>query len=263
MTFVMARGLLPLRRPRQRMRPGDGVREPLPGGVAQGLELRQGGRVDAGGHGVLLGHLRGLVEAGVVVVAVDLQAEAVRAHAVHAEAEHGVLDGGVARDHERLHLALARVVRELLDDLVGRLARRAEHDAHAAHALGLARGELVAAAVEHDDGAPVAAGVVHHVVDEALARRVERVVGVVGPRDLAVAAPRPQHVVPVHDQQFFALLTHHRSKSVSEGGCGARDRGEGEGEAYFGTRVLGLAARSGNAAGRSVGPFRRSENGGT
>ena len=44
---------------------------------------------------------------------------------------------------------------------------------------------------------------------------------------------------------------------VSEKGPGAGDRGDREGEAYFGTRVLGIAARSGARALRSVGRFRR------
>ena len=49
-------------------------------------------------------------------------------------------------------------------------------------------------------------------------------------------------------------------RSVSEGLPGARDRGEGEGEAYFGTRVLGLDARSGARELRSVEQFRRPTN---
>ena len=43
-----------------------------------------------------------------------------------------------------------------------------------------------------------------------------------------------------------------RSSKVSEGFHGARDRGEADGEAYFGTRVIGIAARSGAMGSRSV-----------
>ncbi len=51
---------------------------------------------------------------------------------------------------------------------------------------------------------------------------------------------------------FFLFSNLHRSSKVSEGFRGARYRGEGEGEAYFGTRALDLAARSGATGSRSV-----------
>ena len=52
-------------------------------------------------------------------------------------------------------------------------------------------------------------------------------------------------------------LTVRRSTKVSEGFPGARDRGDAGGEAYFGTRASGSAARSGAGGSRSVGRFRR------
>ena len=136
--------------------------------------------------------------------------EAVGAHAIDAAAEHRVLNGRVARDHHGLHPALARVVGQLLDHLVGRLPRRGEDHLHAADLRARAFRKLVIGGVEDDDGAHVAPGVVHHVVDEPVAGGVEEVVGVVlvGPRLPPVPAARPQHVVPVNDEESLALLGH-------------------------------------------------------
>ena len=84
--------------------------------VAESFELGEGDGVDAGGHRILLSHLRGFVEARLLVVHPHLAREAVGTHAVHPEAERGVLDGGVAGNHEGFHLALARVVSQLLEN---------------------------------------------------------------------------------------------------------------------------------------------------
>ena len=103
--------------------------------VAHRLQLGEG----IGGNAItersLLSYLRRLIEARLIIVFPHLIAEAVRAHAVDAASEDGVLDGGVACDYKRLDHALARVVSELLDHLVGGLASWAEHDAHAADGL--------------------------------------------------------------------------------------------------------------------------------
>lgn len=60
-----------------------------------------------------------------------------------------------------------------------------------------------------------------------------------------------------------SLLSYHVSKKVSEGRCGAQDRGDGDGDEYFGTRAIGIAARLGATTPRSVDRFRCSENSGT
>ena len=86
-------------------------------------------------------------------------------------------------DHHGFDVAHARVVGQLLDDLVSRGAGGAEHDTHTADGLHLAGGELVVAAVEYDDSLVFAAGEVDDVVDQTLARRVERIIGIVGMRE--------------------------------------------------------------------------------
>ena len=136
--------------------------------------------------------------------------EAVGAHAIDAAAEHRVLDGGVARDHHGLHAALARVIGQLLNHLVSRLPRRREDHLDAADLRATALGQLVVGGVEDDDGAHVAPGIVHHVVDKPVAGGVEEIIGVVliGPRLPPIPAARPQHVVPVNDEELFPLLGH-------------------------------------------------------
>ena len=148
----------------------------------------------------------------VLVVHAHLAREPVCRHAVDAAAEHGVLNSGVGRDHHGFDVAHARVVGQLLNDFVGRSAGGAKHDAHAADGLHLAGGELVVAAVEHDDGLVFAAGEVDDVVNQTLACRVERIIGIVGMRErLLVTRPRAQHVVAVHQQDLLTLLCHHAS----------------------------------------------------
>ena len=66
-----------------------------------------------------------------------------------------------------------------------------------------------------------------------------------------------EYIDIAHIYQSFQA---HLSDKVSEGSRGARHWRDREGEAYFGTRVLGLAARSGARELRSVEQFRRPTN---
>ena len=79
-----------------------------------------------------------------------------------------------------------------------------------------------------------------------------------GKRIAGIASPRHRAQVNKKAPVPGSISTTGRTQ-VSEKGPGAGDRGDREGEAYFGTRVLGIAARSGARALRSVEWLRRPE----
>ena len=124
--------------------------------IAQGRELRAHRRIEPFAHRILHGYARTFVQVVFVMVHLDGMAEAIGAHAVDAEAEHGVLNGGIACHHHGFDAALAGIAAELLDHLVGRIARSRKHDPHARDTLARTVGKLVARAVEHDDGLEIA-----------------------------------------------------------------------------------------------------------
>ena len=179
------------------------------------------------------------------------------ARAAHAGARHAaqlrLLDLEIAGQHR------AHGSHRHLD--AGCNVRRAAHDLH----------RLVRAHVHRDHVHVVAVGMRlarlhvpdHHAVERrarlldalhARARQVEPVAEL-------LHVSRHVHILSQPFKRYFhVVLPILKTLSVQQsqrGRLGAPNRGEGEGDAYFGTRVFGFAARRGAPSGRSVGSFRR------
>ena len=130
--------------------------------------------------------------------------EAVGAHAIDAAAEYGVLNGRIARHHHSLNTSGARIPRELLDHLIGGIARTREHNAYTSDFFKAAIGIFVVSPIEHDNRFEVAASVHHHIVNERFASAIERIGIVIGVRagvaHVAITRTAAQHVIAIDEQ---------------------------------------------------------------